>query len=897
MDIELPTILKVLAALFCFTVLFLVVFQLAFLVRFKLLQRRYSRAILATNAGVWEWFPVSNRLYTSSEFFMQLGFDERKTPKHLHQWLAFLSPEDQIAFKQWKVALLEQKIGALPSAIRLKIQNPNGEVFWIEMRGSVTRIDSRNRVRSVAGIFEDIGPLVATEEALIAAREEAQRRELTLLSLLNNIPDVVWYKDEQGRYLDCNQAFLDFNSLSAEGIKGKNDQDLNLDGKGEYYQNRDNAALETGTTLHEQSWGFPKDGRSPRLFEVYRVPVIEPSIHFRGTLGIARDITERHRLINQLKQFKSFADNSAQGFAMTTLDGDITYFNEKIRVLLGVDSEIDEMPSGTFNFLEFYPESSQKFLQKTVIPYLKEHDVWEGELQAKSLDGRVFSTYEMYFVLRDENGKATSFGDIMSDITEQKSVSMQLEQAKEEAEQANQAKSHFLANMSHEIRTPLNAIIGYAQLIGEDNQLTGVSRSRFLAIASAGNRLLGLINDILDIARIESGRLVLHEQKVDLCKEVSQIGKLLKGQALEKGLSLTVECDFAEQTLVWIDPVKFQQIITNLLGNAVKFTSEGNVKIIARIVAGRIHVCIEDSGPGIETELIEHLFTPFVQGKAGEASGGTGLGLALSMTLVKLMEGTLSVKSSQGVGTQIIVDLPLLKVAESDRENVGEQETLLNMRLNHPITVLVAEDDEWSRDILVSLLEKAGCQVAEASDGEQAIQSFQKNPPDIVMTDIRMPNKTGTDVLKVIQQDSHNPQIPVVAVTASSLEHEMQALLDVGFCQVIAKPYRAEDIYKALVAHLDVQFVPVPESLLPLNSIDEMAEDEEAEEPFIPLTLEDWQPLLSAAQNGDMQQTEDALLVLKPMLPATYKKAIQAAVEQFDLGLVEELVVQYQPSE
>jgi PAS domain S-box-containing protein len=270
------------------------------------------------------------------------------------------------------------------------------------------------------------------------------------------------------------------------------------------------------------------------------VPVTEPSIHFRGTLGIARDITEHHHLINQLKQFKSFADNSAQGFAMATLDGNITYFNEKIRTMLGVKDEINESSLGSLNYLEFYPDVSQKFLQETVIPYLKEYDVWEGELEARSRDGRVFSTYETYFILRDESGRATSFGNIMSDITEQKHVSIQLEQTKEAAEQANQAKSQFLANMSHEIRTPLNAIIGYAQLIGEDNQLTGVSRTRFLSIASAGDRLLGLINGILDIARIESGRLVLHEQKINLCKEVSQIGKMLQGMAHEKGLILSV---------------------------------------------------------------------------------------------------------------------------------------------------------------------------------------------------------------------------------------------------------------------------------------------------------------------------------------------------------------------
>ncbi|WP_137169300.1 PAS domain-containing hybrid sensor histidine kinase/response regulator [Marinomonas sp. FW-1] len=897
MDMQLPTLFKILVFLFCATAFILVVLQIVFLWRFKLLQRRYSRAILATNAGVWEWYPETNRLYASSEFFMQLGFEEKKTPKSLEDWLAFLSPDDQLAFNAWAEGLIEQKAASERKSVRLQIQNPLNECFWIEMRGSVIRRDKRNRALSVAGIFEEVGYWVQTENDLILAREDAKRRELTLSSLLNNIPDIVWSKDEQGNYLDCNQAFLDFNQLTLDEVKGKSDIDLDLDGKGAYYQRVGNAPLETGMTSHEQGWGTPKDGGEPCLFEVHRVPVVEPAINFCGTLGIARDITERHRLINQLKLFKSFADNSAQGFAMATLDGDINYFNKKIRSLLGVDEEVTDASLAELNYLDFYPEASQKYLKETVIPYVKDHGVWEGEMQAKSMDGRVFATHETYFLLRDDNGHATSVGYIMSDITEQKNVSAQLEQAKEAAEQASQAKSHFLANMSHEIRTPLNAIIGYAQLISEDNQLTGVSRTRFLSIASAGNRLLGLINDILDIARIESGRLVLHEQKMNLCREVSQISKLFQGQAQDKGLDLIVECDVDDRLYVWMDPVKFQQIITNLLGNAVKFTAQGSVKAVVQIVEERIHVSIEDTGPGIETELMEHLFTPFVQGKAGEASGGTGLGLALSTTLVKLMQGSLSVKSSDGVGTQIVVDLPLSKVEDDDVLDVSEQDSLLNMRLNNPIKVLVAEDDEWSRDILVSLLESAGCQIIEAEDGEQAIKAFGQYSPDLVMTDIRMPNKTGIDLLKFIQKEDQERRVPVIAVTASTLVHEQQALLDEGFWQVIAKPYQIENIYTALAAHLDVKFVPIADSAESQNdSHGELAGEAlkvEQNESLPELTVEDWLPLLRAAQSGDVQTTKDVFQVLGQSLASNQQKAIQTAINQFDLGLVETLIAEY----
>ncbi|MFT2097179.1 ATP-binding protein [Marinomonas sp. 2405UD66-6] len=891
---QLSTLLGLLAIIFAVIATSLIILQLVFLVRFKQLQRRYSRAILATNSGVWEWFPGNNRLYISSDFFLRLGFREKQVPTRLSEWLELLSVEEKDIFERWQDELLQQKKGVV-KPVRLSIENQDKEKYWIEIRGSVTRVDRLNKVQSVAGVIEEVSHLVAAENALLEAKEEARRRELLLTSLINNIPDIIWSKDEHGKYLDCNQAFLEFNSLTSQEVKGKSDQELNLDGKGDYYQEQDNQVLKTGITFHEQNWGHSQ-GDESRLFDIHRVPVIEPSIHFRGVLGIARDITEHHHLLKQLKSFKSFADNSAQGFAMASFyDGNITYFNKKMCDLLGVNDDVDDKSLKQFHFLEFYPETTQKFLQNTVIPYVKEHGVWEGELEARSLDGRVFATYETYFVLHDENGRATSVGDIMNDITEQKNVSQQLEQAKEAAEQANQAKSHFLANMSHEIRTPLNAIIGYAQLIEEDDTLSGVSRSRFTAIASAGERLLGLINDILDIARIESGRLILHEQKVNICKEVKQIGKLFSGQAQEKGLSLFVECHLEDGPLVWVDPVKFQQVLTNLIGNAIKFTQQGHVKVVAWGEDQQILIEIEDTGPGIEDDLVDHLFTPFVQGKAGDASGGTGLGMALSLTLVKLMKGTLSVDSTPEVGTKIRIALPLVEVPQEALSEENDIDILLNMRLNNPITVLVAEDDSWSRDILVSILEKAGCQIIEANDGEQAIKAFQANRPDFVMTDIRMPIKTGIDFLKFIQEADPSRSIPVVAVTASTLIHEQQALIDDGFWQVIAKPYRAEEIYKALVTHANVEFVSLFDKSIKGQideSLDVAIEKENIE--LLNLAVEEWQPLLLAAQNGDIEQAEEAFLLIQQKLPAFHQKKLQHAIAQFDLGLVEDLIIEYQ---
>ena len=532
-------------------------------------------------------------------------------------------------------------------------------------------------------------------------------------------------------------------------------------------------------------------------------------------------------------------------------------------------------------------------------------------LRAKRLDVEIFPTYEIYFLLKDEAGKSISVGNIMTDISEQKQVSQQLKQAKESAEEANRAKSQFLANMSHEIRTPLNAIIGYAQLISEENILTGVAQNRFVAIASAGERLLSLINDVLDIARIESGRLVLQEQKMDLCKEVQQIGKLLQGQAEAKGLQFEVVCDLTERQFVWMDTMKFHQVLTNLVGNAIKFTQQGSVKLSVDILRDRIHVCVDDTGPGIEQELMENLFTPFVQGKAGEQSGGTGLGLALASTLVKLMQGQLKVTSTASTGTHILVDLPLNLAPDLVANNTDENAFSVNMRLKTPVKVLVAEDDEWSRDILVSLLEKAGCQVIETQDGEQAWQAFQQDAPDLVLTDIRMPKKTGLELLRAIQQTNSEDNIPVIAVTASTLEHEQRALMEHGFWQVIAKPYQMEDIYRAISHHLEVQFVSLTEdrhaSSVNIGAIVssvkdgveteqiDMIEQQRAQQYLDSreMTDKDWQALLNAAQNGDVAAIEQEFSYLEDKLTQPHKAALSKAIASFDFGLVERLVAQF----
>ncbi len=250
--------------------------------------------------------------------------------------------------------------------------------------------------------------------------------------------------------------------------------------------------------------------------------------------------------------------------------------------------------------------------------------------------------------------------------------------------------------------------------------------------------------------------------------------------------------------------------------------------------------------------------------------------------------------SHLGEGTHVTVMLPISDMTEEGTVECSDFDIGVNQRLNHPITVLVAEDDEWSRDILVSLLENAGCQVIEAEDGELAIECFKACRPDMVMTDIRMPNKTGRDLLKAVMALDTENTIPIIAVTASTMTHELEELKKDGFWQVIAKPYKVEEVYDALVSHLDVRFVPML-GAQEEHVIDTSVENKNDYRLISLMKIEVWGVIYHAAKSGDINKTTEKLSLLAEKLSTSEEQEIKQAIECFNLEKVEELIVRFYP--
>ena len=404
------------------------------------------------------------------------------------------------------------------------------------------------------------------------------------------------------------------------------------------------------------------------------------------------------------------------------------------------------------------------------------------------------------------------FGAFLRDISERRERDDQLRRAKETAEAAARAKSEFLANMSHELRTPLNGVLGYAQLLQRDRTLTPVQHEALDAIAKCGSQLLELINDVLDLARVEAGRLDVEPSSTDLAQLIVDLKYAIAEAARRKGLSLTMRIANDVPRYVQLDGRHLRQVLLNLIGNAVKFTPRGEVRLVISRHDDRLQFDVIDTGIGIEPEALTRVFEAFTQTRAGALAGGTGLGLAISHHLVKRMGDELRVESTAGRGSRFYFALPLVpasKPATAEDESIDPTAPLLYARLapGEELTALVVDDSTVNRRILATLLDSAGIRVLTAAGALEGIEIARTQRPDVIFMDVRMNEVDGIDATRRLKSDEATVGIPVIAVTASAFGVTRQAAFDAGCVDYLPKPVRAETIFAALQSHLKVRFV------------------------------------------------------------------------------------------
>lgn len=387
----------------------------------------------------------------------------------------------------------------------------------------------------------------------------------------------------------------------------------------------------------------------------------------------------------------------------------------------------------------------------------------------------------------------------------------ELKKAKDAAETANRAKSTFLSSMSHEIRTPMNAILGFSQLMLRESDLMPLQKERLETINRSGEHLLALINDILDISKIEAGRIVINNTTVDIPALLRDIESMFRVRTNSKDLRLIFEISASLEKYLLVDEGKLRQILMNLISNAIKFTREGGIAIRAKTEPnqeGKITLTIEveDTGPGIEADF-DKLFKMFEQTQTGLEAGGTGLGLAISREFARLMGGDITVTSKVDIGSCFCLTLALEKGDVDNLREVVYQKKVIGLELGTPpIKILVVDDKKENREFLLEILKNVGFEVKEAESGNQAIDIFIIWRPQLIMMDLRMPGMDGIETTRKIKKLEGADKTHIIMVTATAFDEDIHTLLVSGAQMHIRKPFRINEIYEAIGKCIDVRY-------------------------------------------------------------------------------------------
>jgi len=526
-----------------------------------------------------------------------------------------------------------------------------------------------------------------------------------------------------------------------------------------------------------------------------------------GTDNTARKQVEAERMLldqrvrDQQFYTRSLIESNIDALIATDPRGIITDVNKQMEALTGCTR--DELIGAPFKGYFTDPERADAGIKRA----LGEGKLTDYELTARARDGKETVVSYNATTFYDRDRKLQGVIAAARDITERKRYEQSLQQA-------NRAKSVFLANMSHEIRTPMNAILGFSQLMLRDQDLTARQCQYLGTINRSGEHLLALINDILEMSKIEAGRTTLNVSTFDLPVLLKDLEMMFRIRTDEKKLSFSVEMIGDVPQYIVTDINKLRQVFINLLGNAVKFTEQGGIGL--RVRADRedvkgpfLRIEIEDTGPGISPDELDKLFRHFEQTKTGrEAGSGTGLGLAISQEFVRLMGGAITVNSQVGKGSVFAIRLPLKEGAAQAVQAKDKPRHVLRLQPGQAACrVLIADDTLDNRQLLEQLLAPVGFEIRLAANGVEAIHEFEQWRPHLILMDFRMPVMDGHEAIRRIRAMAGGEKPKIIAVTASAMDENRQELLGIGADDFISKPFRDAELFQKIHAHVGVEFV------------------------------------------------------------------------------------------
>ncbi len=707
------------------------------------------------------------------------------------------------------------------------IRTPSGKVKWLH--ATARPMATASGMVCWDGCVFDITPRKNTEallqeyqenlERLVVARSEAlAMSESRLQKLAASIPGVIYTAREPS----SGDFAIDFISAQCEQVLGigleqmrqKPDSFFDQMHPGDrpsFYRALSSSRLNLSELNHE--WRVVMPGGGVRWMQSRAQPEAlgDSSLTWYGAIF---DVTDRKLTEAALREKEQFLRSIYEGVELGIFVIDVGLTSDPDFTFFGVN------PAFAQQMAAHPPEYWMgKHLDEVIALPVAEY---MAAFLRQALDGGEPLSYEStthrhgqehhWFTtltpLFDDYQQIYRFVGTVIDITSLKHTEVALQKAKETAESANQAKSVFLANMSHELRTPLNAVLGFTDLLLNSPHLQAGDRDSVKIIRSSGKHLLQLINQVLDLSKVEAGKMVLQEASFNLFTLLDDLRQLFSLRAQEKGLELSISAFDVLLPYFLGDELKLRQVLMNLLGNAIKFTDRGSVSLqVSPTPHGLLRFAVTDTGPGISEEEQRVLFEPFVQASAGQQSAeGTGLGLALSYRFVQLMGGTLGLKSSPGQGSVFYFEVPLRRGSRpTDSPEEPPLWALVPGQPSHRL--LIVDDNEIMRYLLMRLLQPLGWPMDEASNGRAAIACWQKHQADCIWLDLMMPELDGLETLLQLRQLPGGDRPKIFAITSSDLnDAEKQRLYD-HFDDVLFKPYAREDLYQMLVQHLGVEFV------------------------------------------------------------------------------------------
>jgi PAS domain S-box-containing protein len=780
-------------------------------------EERWQLALKGSNDGIWDWDLSTDRIFCSDRWKEMRGLTSDELVDTSAKFLSRIHPDDS----DFVMAAIEAHFAGKTEffEVEYRVQCKNGSYIWVLARAQAQRDASGTIVRMI-GSDTDISKRKSTEAELAKSRQ-------TYYSLIQSVNGIMWE-------YDLHTDRFTFVSNKAEELLGYPIADWlnepNFWRKRVYAEDLVAAeryfdtAIQTQKSCELEYRMMAADGSLVWVYDISS-PNFDEAGHSTTSSGVLIDIRDRKRAEAKINQQLATIEAAIDGIAI--LQGDTyLYLNQSHLQLFGYES-VDELVGKSWRLL-YSPAELERF-DLEIFPTLGRDLAWQGEATATRKDGSTLA--QGLSLTLTEDGLLIC---VCRDITEQQAAlnernaaAAQLQQTNEELARATRLKDEFLANMSHELRTPLNAILGMTEGLQEEvfGDINPKQLKSLQIIERSSSHLLELINEILDVAKIESGQIELDCIPTAIAKLCKSSLSFIKQQALTKRIQLETHLPIDLPDLL-VDERRIRQVLINLLNNAVKFTPEGG-RITLKVTVpaqSTIQIAVIDTGIGIAAEHLHKLFQPFIQidSALNRQYSGTGLGLALVKRIVELHGGQVGLTSEVGVGSSFTVDLPCTTAVPSDsapESRLESSSTSSQPELSGSPLILLAEDNEANISTIASYLEVKGYRLLVAKNGQEAIDLTATHLPDLILMDIQMPGMDGLEAMRQIRLDPNLIDLPIVALTALAMTGDRERCIAAGANDYLSKPIRlkqlASVIQQLLAPSSAPGSIPSPSQLSP----------------------------------------------------------------------------------